>query len=82
MHPTMSCRRGLARIAFIKWCRVLCSACCLTLCVLQDAAVSAGRGASGEEIEADGIVKGHACSLISAKDVTADGYVWLCAVEL
>ena len=60
----------------------LCFACCLTLCVPQDAAVSAGRGASGEEIEADGIVKGHACSLISAKDVTADGYVWLCAVEL
>ena len=40
---------------------------------------AAGRS---EEIAADGIVKGHACSLISAKDVTADGYVRLCADEL
>jgi len=44
--------------------------------VLQDVAASAGRGASGEEIAADAIVKGHAYSLISAKDVTADGRVW------
>jgi len=39
---------------------------------------AAGKGASGEEIAADGIVKGHAYSLISAKEVTADGRVWRC----
>ena len=44
--------------------------------MLQDGAASAGRGSSGEEIAADVIVKGHAYSLISAKDVTADGRVW------
>lgn len=44
----------------------------------KDAAATAGRGASGEEIAADGIVKGHAYSLISAKEVTADGRVWRC----
>ena len=46
-----------------------CFACCS--CVLQDAAASAGRGASGEGIAADAIVKCHAYSLI-----TADGRVW------
>jgi len=44
----------------------------------KDAAATAGKGASGEEIAADGIVKGHAYSLISAKEVTADGRVWRC----
>jgi calpain-15 len=44
----------------------------------KDAAQSAGRGASGEEIASDGIVKGHAYSLISAKQVTADGKVFRC----
>lgn len=44
----------------------------------KDAAASAGRGASGEEIAADGIVKGHAYSLISAKEIVADGRAWRC----
>jgi calpain-15 len=40
---------------------------------------AAGRGASGEVIAADGIVKGHAYSLISAREVkSADGRPWRC----
>jgi len=37
---------------------------------------SAGRGASGEVIGSDGIAKGHAYSLITAKEVVADGRTW------
>jgi calpain-15 len=36
------------------------------------------KGASGEEIAADGVVKGHAYSLISAKEVVADGRTVRC----
>lgn len=36
-------------------------------------APSVGSGASGEHIGADGIVKGHAYSLITAREVQADG---------
>lgn len=36
----------------------------------------AGRGASGELIANDGVVKGHAYSLISCREVEADGTVW------
>jgi len=42
----------------------------------KDPPVAAGRGASGEVIAGDGIVKGHAYSLISAREVMADGRVW------
>lgn len=38
----------------------------------KDPAVATGRGASGEVIASDGIVKGHAYSLISAKEVLRD----------
>lgn len=38
----------------------------------KDPEVATGRGASGEVIASDGIVKGHAYSLISAKEVTRD----------
>merc|ERR1719161_95213 len=37
---------------------------------------AAGRGASGDLIAGDGIVKGHAYSLISVDQYTADGQVW------
>jgi len=43
---------------------------------LKDPPTEAGVGASGEHIASDGIVKGHAYSLISAKDVQADGKRW------
>jgi len=36
----------------------------------------AARGASGEVIGSDGIAKGHAYSVISAKEVVADGRTW------
>lgn len=42
----------------------------------KDPDVAAGRGASGEIIANDGITKGHAYSLISAREVPADGQVW------
>lgn len=38
----------------------------------KDPEVATGRGASGEVIASDGIVKGHAYSLISAKEVRRD----------
>lgn len=38
----------------------------------KDPEVATGRGASGEVIASDGIVKGHAYSLISAKEVMRD----------
>jgi len=38
----------------------------------KDPEVATGRGASGEVIASDGIVKGHAYSLISAKEVVRD----------
>merc|ERR1712232_794030 len=38
----------------------------------KDPEVATGRGASGEVIASDGIVKGHAYSLISAKEVQRD----------
>ena len=37
---------------------------------------AAGRGASGEAIAADGIVKGHAYSVITAREVQCDRQVW------
>merc|ERR1719162_1649122 len=37
---------------------------------------AAGVGASGEAIAADGIVKGHAYSVITAREVQCDGRVW------
>merc|ERR1740130_1121261 len=37
---------------------------------------AAGFGASGEAIAADGIVKGHAYSVITAREVQCDGRVW------
>lgn len=40
---------------------------------MKDPATATGVGASGEHIGSDGIVKGHAYSLITAKDVVADG---------
>jgi len=47
--------------------------CCWTS---KDPAVAAGRGASGEVIAGDGIVKGHAYSLISAREIQADGQIF------
>jgi len=44
----------------------------------KDPDTSAGKGASGEHIGANGIVKGHAYSLISVKEVSADGNDWKC----
>jgi len=43
---------------------------------MKDPPSSAGRGASGEVIGSDGIAKGHAYSLITAKEVVADGRTW------
>jgi hypothetical protein len=43
---------------------------------------AAGVGASGEQIASDGIVKGHAYSLISAKAVTRDDGVAVKAIQL
>jgi len=37
---------------------------------------AAGHGASGEAIASDGIVKGHAYSLISIDEYNADGQLW------
>lgn len=42
----------------------------------KDPGTPAGRGASGELIASDGIVKGHAYSMISAREVQADQRVW------
>merc|ERR1712166_548576 len=42
----------------------------------KDPAQTAGVGASGEIIASDGIVKGHAYSVISAREVQADGRIW------
>eukprot|EP00928_Gymnodinium_smaydae_P027844 TRINITY_DN213_c0_g2_i1.p1 TRINITY_DN213_c0_g2~~TRINITY_DN213_c0_g2_i1.p1 ORF type:complete len:489 (+),score=117.27 TRINITY_DN213_c0_g2_i1:62-1528(+) len=42
----------------------------------KDPPVQAGVGASGEAIAADGIVKGHAYSLVSADRYQADGRIW------
>merc|ERR1712166_1334042 len=47
--------------------------CCWTS---KDPDVAAGRGASGEVIAGDGIVKGHAYSLISAREIQADGQIF------
>lgn len=43
--------------------------------------VAIGYGASGEAIASDGIVKGHAYSIISAKLIVADGYQW-CVLQI
>ena len=42
----------------------------------KDGDSTSGLGASGEHIGSNGIVKGHAYSLISAREVTADGRIW------
>eukprot|EP00747_Dinoflagellata_sp_TGD_P058520 gnl/TRDRNA2_/TRDRNA2_151158_c1_seq1.p1 gnl/TRDRNA2_/TRDRNA2_151158_c1~~gnl/TRDRNA2_/TRDRNA2_151158_c1_seq1.p1 ORF type:complete len:706 (+),score=97.68 gnl/TRDRNA2_/TRDRNA2_151158_c1_seq1:210-2120(+) len=42
----------------------------------KDPATQAGVGASGEHIGADGIVKGHAYSLIHVYELTADNRLW------
>lgn len=49
---------------------------------VKDPANAVGRGASGEVIASDGIVKGHAYSLISAKEVTRDDGVRVRSVQL
>jgi len=42
----------------------------------KDPAQAAGRGASGEVIASDGIVKGHAYSLIAVDEYNCDGQIW------
>merc|ERR1711907_198337 len=48
----------------------------------KDPETAVGKGASGEVIASDGIVKGHAYSLISAKEVTRDDGVLERVVQL
>merc|ERR1719503_338432 len=43
---------------------------------MKDPPQQAGVGASGEAIATDGIVKGHAYSVITAREVQADGNIW------
>ena len=43
---------------------------------MKDPPVQAGVGASGEVIATDGIVKGHAYSVITAREVQCDGRMW------
>jgi len=43
---------------------------------MKDPPVQAGVGASGEAIATDGIVKGHAYSVITAREVDCDGRRW------
>jgi len=43
---------------------------------MKDPPSGGGRGASGEVIGSDGIAKGHAYSVITAKEVVADGRTW------